>query len=127
MGAYHTDFVHGVSVNTFLIRKQLTNYLIEHSYISVTRDQNCSSNDSKFMMVFTIREFEPQVSRTLSIDDLIKFDGPWLYLMVMFRSFMIDFTHFPQCEVVLSYRMVIREVSRRIQGTCSEGSFRVIT
>ena len=124
--AYYTGFGHGISVSTNKISEYLTKYVLGQSYISVTRKQNCSSKENNIILVFSVKGAERHMLKTFAIEDIIELDGPSVYFMVMFRTFAVDFVPFPQCELVLSYQMVVREISRRNQSACSEGFFRVI-
>ena len=101
-------------------------YLVPQSYVTITRDVNCNQNtQGEFRIVFNQRNVNKETSKTFSIDNIIRFHGPCVYFMVMLRNFLIDFANFPRCEIALSYRMVLRRITRRRHGRCPSRFYQV--
>ena len=123
--AYYTNFRHGILYDGLAYFNEIDRNLLVQSYITITREQDCLSAYDNFKMVFNLRGSNPKKTKSFSIDNMIDFNGPCVYFMVTQRIFQIDFGDFPQCEVVLSYRMVVRNSTRRNRDICSDKFFKV--
>ena len=119
ISGYSVDFTHGIMLLSVMLHTFTNPYLVSQSYVTIARDVNCNQNiEGEFLISFNQRSVNKGTSSISLIENIIRFHGPCLYFMVMLRNFLIDFVQFPHCEIVLSYRMVLRKITRRRNGTC---------
>ena len=123
INAYNSDFHHGILFSAISLFQKPTYY--GQSYVTLTQGQKCPTNAKKFIVMINYRHFFPKTSQSFIIDNIIVFEESFLYFMTMFYNFRIDLANFPSCEVVLSYRMIIRRIRHKTKETCTNGSFNV--
>ena len=129
LNVYDPRFTHGIIYSQFTF-EQLRDekYLVGQSYITITQEKNCSKNsDGVFTFYFNYKDTKRVFNKTstYSIDNVILFDGVPVYFVATLSVFLIDFAHFPPCEVVFSHRLIFKSLGRRNQGNCSIGFYQV--
>ena len=125
INAYSSGFHHGIMFSAISLFSKATRYHYVQSYVTLTQGQKCPTNAKKFLVVIDSRHFFSKTLQSFYIDNIIVFEESFLYFMTMFHNFGIDLKNLPSCEVVLSYRMIIRRIRHKTQKNCTNGYFNV--
>ena len=126
LGNYNPQFQHSVMYNSLFLFEIRDKYIVAQSYMSIALGQNCSDNHTQFLIVFNYIGSDTMSTNAFVMDSVLEFDGCCVYFTSMIPKFSIDFTNFPLCEVVVSYRMIERRFDPRIQQECDDTFYQVI-
>ena len=119
--SYAADYVHGIFYIGKVMLPRTTRNMFEQFYITITQGESHSKTEEQFLIVLNVKDVAKDHSKTFSIDNIIKFKKTYVYLIVTHRNFQLGFAHFPPSDVVVSYHMIVRRISHKMQGNCTDG------
>ena len=126
MSTYDTEFQHGMIYSAGLI---LSSFEIKATvvltYITITLERNCSRKPDEFFILFIVHTHEWDSTAAYNVEDLLKFDGSSVFLMVTSPIFQVELTSFPACEVVFKFQLITKRITVEVKELCSDTFFKV--